>query len=579
VGAMRAALRDPEIVYRRRWFTLIVLCVSLMVIGLDNTILNVALPTLAKTTAKGGLGASASQLQWIVDGYTIVFAGLLLTAGSLGDKFGRYRALAIGLAIFGTGSALSAVASGAGMLIATRALMGIGGAFVMPSTLSILTNVFTDPKERGKAIGIWAGVSAIGIGAGPVVGGALLAHFWWGSVFLVNVPVVLAGLVLGYFLIPDSKDPSAPRLDPVGAVLSIAGLGTLLWAIIEAPSHGWGSTSIVTGFAVGAVVLVGFLVWELRSSHPMLDVRLFENPRFSAASGAITLTFMSLFGVVFLLTLYFQSVLGFSAIKAGAILVPMSIVMMVAAPSSTIWVSRFGNKRVVAAGMAVLVLTMLLFTTFETNSSLLYVIVVTALLGVGMGNIMAPATDSIMGSLPREKAGVGSAMNDTTRQVGGAVGVAVMGSILSSIYHSHMTAKLTGQGLPRAAIAPLSDSIGKTLGVLQSPQGKPFSGVVTPLAHQSFVSGMHAASFVAAGIIFVGMLGVLRWLPARPADEQPADDGFVPVPLPVFDELDEPVREHVGELVPAYVAIGDIVGVAELPASGFDGPGAIDDHR
>src|SRR3954447_2372622 len=266
------ALRDPETVYRRGGLTLLVLCISLVVITVDNTILNVAIPTLAHAKAAGGLGASASQLQWIVDSYTLVFAGLLLTAGSLGDRFGRYRCLAFGLAVFGIGSALSAFASGPTMLIMTRGLMGIGGAVIMPSTLSIITNVFTDPAERGKAIGIWAGVSALGIGLGPILGGVLLEHFWWGSIFIVNVPIVIAGLVLGYFLVPESKDPSHSALDPVGAVLSIAALGTILWAVIEAPGHGWGAPEIVGAFVVGAVLLGAFFAWELNSRHPMLDM-------------------------------------------------------------------------------------------------------------------------------------------------------------------------------------------------------------------------------------------------------------------------------------------------------------------
>jgi len=302
----RAALRDPDTVQARRWLTLLVLCISLIVITVDNTILNVAIPTLAHSKSDGGLGATASQLQWIVDAYTLVFAGLLLTAGSLGDRFGRYRFLALGLGVFGVGSAMSAFASGPTMLIMTRGLMGIGGACIMPSTLSIITNVFTDPAERGKAIGIWAGVSALGIGLGPILGGVLLEHFWWGSVFIVNVPIVVAGLVLGFFLIPESRDPNHSPLDPVGAVLSIGALGSLLWSIIEAPSHGWGSGVIVAGFVLGVVLLASFFVWELRTPNPMLNLRFFQNPRFSAASGAITLVFLSLFGTLFLLTQYLR---------------------------------------------------------------------------------------------------------------------------------------------------------------------------------------------------------------------------------------------------------------------------------
>src|SRR4051794_13864742 len=296
---MREALKDPDVVQDRRWLTLLVLCISLIVITLDNTILNVVLPTLSRATSEGGLGATASQLQWTVDAYTLVFAGLLLTAGSLGDRYGRYRFLTIGLAIFGLGSLLSAFASSANALIATRALMGVGGAFIMPSTLSIITNVFTVPAERGKAIGVWAGVSALGIGLGPITGGVLLAHFAWGSIFLVNVPIVIIGLIGGYFLVPESQDPSAPRLDLVGAVLSIVALASLLWAIIEAPTKGWTSTPIVAAGLVGILLFAGFLLWERWTPSPMLDLTFFRDPRFTVASGAIMLTFFALFGTIF----------------------------------------------------------------------------------------------------------------------------------------------------------------------------------------------------------------------------------------------------------------------------------------
>src|SRR5262245_34956490 len=284
--------------YERRWWILGVLCLSLLVIGLDNTILNVALPTLVRD-----LGASNSELQWIVDSYTLVFAGLLLTAGSLSDRYGRRSALGLGLVIFGVGSVLSAWAGpiaswlsdsgilaiqGATLLIFTRAFMGLGGALSMPSTLSILTNVFP-AQERGRAIGIWAGVSGLGIGLGPVVGGYLLNHFWWGSVFLVNVPVVIVAFIAGRLIIPNTKDPSAPRIDPVGAGLSIVGLVTLVYGLIEAPSHGWTSTYTMSFIGVGLLVLAAFVLWELRSDHPMLNVRFFENPRFSAANAAVTL--------------------------------------------------------------------------------------------------------------------------------------------------------------------------------------------------------------------------------------------------------------------------------------------------
>ena len=328
-------------------------------IVLDNTILNVAIPTLAKPKNVGGIGATASQLQWIVDSYTVVFAGLLLTAGSLGDRFGRYKMLVIGLSIFGGGSLLSALSDSPTTLIATRSLMGIGGACIMPSTLSILTNVFHDPTERRKAIGIWAGVAGLGA-LGPITGGFLLTHYWWGSVFLVNVPIVLAGLTAGYFLIPDSRDPSTPKLDPIGALLSIVGLGTVLWGVIEAPTNGWTSPEILLAFGIGAVILAGFIRWELTYASPMLNMHFFKDPRFSAASGAITLTFFTLFGTLFLMTQYLQVVRGFSALKAGLVLGPQALVMLVFAPMSSMWVGKFGNKRVVATGLGIVAGSLLL---------------------------------------------------------------------------------------------------------------------------------------------------------------------------------------------------------------------------
>lgn len=511
---MRAMLRDPDAAYRRRWATLLVLCLSLMVIGLDNTILNVAIPTLSRS-----LHASTSQLQWIVDSYTIVFAGLLLTAGSLGDRFGRYKALTVGLLLFGSGSVASAFATSANMLIATRAFMGIGGAFIMPATLSIITNVFTNPTERGKAIGIWAGVSALGIGFGPIAGGYLLSQFWWGSVFLVNVPVVIAGLILGYLLIPDSSDPTAPKLDPLGALLSIGGLAGVLFAVIEGPAYGWSSTSVLTGFAVGVVLLVAFVAWELWYSSPMLDVRFFENPRFTAASGAITLTFFTLFGSLFLLTQYLQSVLGYSTVKAGAVLLPQAAVLMIVAPSSPIFVRRVGNKVVVAFGLTVVAVAMVLFALLPVGAPMWQVIATTCVLGIGMGNVMAPATDSIMGSLPRNKAGVGSAVNDTTRQMGGAVGVAALGSVLSSGYRHSVSHAAAAQHLPAAVVKAIGDNVGQAVGVAQSGHAGPYAAAVTAIARQGFVSAFHTAALVGAFVVALAAVGVAIWLPAWATDE------------------------------------------------------------
>lgn len=287
------AQRVQSKAYDRRWAILAVLCFGLLVIVLDNSILNVALPTIQKD-----LNASSSDLQWIVDSYTLVFAGLLLTAGALGDKFGRRGAMQVGFILFGIGSVAPALATTSGQLISTRAFMGIGGALIMPATLSIITNVFP-PEERSKAIGVWAGTAGLGGALGPLTGGFLVQHFYWGSVFLVNIPIVTIGLIAGIFLIPTSKDPSAPRLDPVGAVLSIVGLAVLLFAIIEAPDNGWGSSQTLLYGGMGIGLLIVFGIWEAKSDHPMLDVTFFKKARFTAAAGAITLVFFSMFGSLF----------------------------------------------------------------------------------------------------------------------------------------------------------------------------------------------------------------------------------------------------------------------------------------
>ncbi len=528
---MRARLKDPAYVNERRWMALVVICVGLMVITLDNTILNVAIPTLARPASQGGLGASTSQLQWIVDGYTIVFAGLLLTAGSLGDRFGRYKLLTIGLIVFGTGSFLSAMAVSPTMLMATRALMGVGGACIMPATLSIITNIFTNPVERAKAIGVWAGVSALGVGLGPITGGILLSHFWWGSVFLVNVPIAIVALIFGFFFIPDSRDPNAPKLDPLGAVLSIAALATLLWAIIEAPTNGWGSTETLAGLAVGFGLIGGFLWWELHYESPMLDIHFFKNPRFSAASGAISLTFFALYGTIFLLTQYLQSVLGYSTVEAGAVLLPQAAVLMTTAPLSALVVQRIGNKLVVGTGLILVSASLFAFQVLNPASSVWAVIGVTVLMGIGMGNVMAPATDSIMGSLPRSKAGVGSAMNDTTRQVGGAVGVAVLGSILTSAYSTNIGQALAGK-VPPSLIGSLDNNVSDAVALARSaPAAHPYTTTIVSAAHSSFMSGLHEATTLAGFVTVVAAACVFLWLPARARDEEPvaagASDGHV----------------------------------------------------
>src|SRR5438477_973882 len=338
-------------VHQRRWWILGVLCLSLLIIVVDNSILNVALPTLARPESQGGLDATTSQLQWMVDAYTLVFAGLLLTAGSLGDRFGRRGALNVGLVIFGGASTVAAFAGGVNALVAARAVMGVGAALIMPATLSILTNVFTDARERAIAIALWSAVAGVAVALGPVSGGFLLDHFWWGSVFIINAPVVVVALVAGRMLVPTSRDPAAPRIDWGGAALSIVGLTALVWAIIEAPERGWTSSAVVAGFALAIVVLAAFVRWELRREEPMLDLRFFTNPRFTAASAAITLIAFALFGFIFMATQYLQFILGYSAFSAGVHTLPFAGAVILTAPLSSKLVERYGTKLVVTFGL------------------------------------------------------------------------------------------------------------------------------------------------------------------------------------------------------------------------------------
>ncbi|TMK55436.1 MAG: MFS transporter [Actinobacteria bacterium] len=464
----------------RRWIALLVLCPSLMVIGIDNTILNVALPTLVRD-----LHASNSQLQWIVDSYILVFAGLLLTAGSLGDRFGRRGALSVGLALFGASSAAAAFASSAN------------------------EHGFTEPKERGRAIGIWAGVAGIGIAVGPILGGALLGRFWWGSIFLVNVPVAFGALILGRFFLPTSKDPSAPRLDPIGAALSMAALSALLWAIIGAPARGWASAGTL-GFLLLAFAVLGlFAAWELHTDHPMLDVSFFRNPRFTVASLAITSGFFAISGALFLVTQLLQSVMGYNTLQAGLRIAPIAVVLIIGGPLSPRLVERFGTKRMVAFGLCTAACGLVLLGSVGIDSPYLLVLGGLVTMALGMSMTMAPATESIMGSLPREKAGVGSAVNDTTRQTGGALGVAVLGSILASGYQSHLHVSLRG-----ADAVTARSSVGAAVQLGERISGR-VGHTVIDVARSAYVHGMHLSFLVGAAILVCGAVLAIAFLPAR----------------------------------------------------------------
>jgi len=519
---LRSPVMDEATVARRRWWTLAILNLSLFAIIMDNTILNVALPTLAKD-----LHASGSQLQWIVDSYVLVFAGLLLSAGALGDRFGRRGALSAGLVVFGAGSVFAMTVESASMLITARAVMGVGGALIMPATLSILTNVFTEPKERAKAIAMWASVGGLAVALGPVTGGWLLEHFSWSAVFAINIPIAVVALVAGRMVVPTSRDPETPPLDVPGAILSILGLGSLVWAIISAGEKGWTGSGPLTGFAVAAVATGLFIAWERRTPYPMLDISFFKNRRFTAASLGVMLGYFAMFGALFLMSQLLQFVLGYSALDAGIRLLPFALSMSVFATVSTKLVDRFGTKLVVVGGMGIVAVGLLWAASLGHGSTYLDYLPAMVLMGTGIALTWAPTTESIMGSLPAAKAGVGSAVNDTVREVGGALGVAVLGSVLASQY-TGAVASSTAE-LPAEAGHVAGDSLGGAVVVAQQIGGSAGANLLDA-AQAAYIDGFGLALTIAAFVAFAGAAVAAIWLPARAS--QPAAE-------PVFDEVEE----------------------------------------
>jgi EmrB/QacA subfamily drug resistance transporter len=483
--------------------------VSLLIVSLDSTILNIALPTLVKV-----LHATDSQLQWIVDTYACVFAGLLLVAGSIGDRVGRKTVVCTGLAIFAAGSAGSAFSTSVSTLIAARSVMGLGAACIMPATLSIITDVFRDPDEQARAIGFWSATTGLGIAIGPIAGGWLLAHYWWGSVFLINVPIAVLGLAAALWLVPQSSDPDHHPIDVLGALLSATGLALLLWSIIEAPVHGWHSGLVLGSGAAAVVILVGFVGWERHTSHPMLLLEPFTNRRFSVAMAAVALAVFALMGALFVLTQYLQFSLGFSALDAGIRILPIAAVLAVAAATSTLLDRLLGTKVVVATGLGVVAAGLWQLTTTTTVEGFGHALIGMVLLGLGAGLIIAPATASVMASLPRERAGIGSATNSTALQVGGAFGVAVIGSVLSSRYQASMTPVLAGHAVPAAAATAILGSIGGALTVARIAGGS-LGAELAAAARHAFVDGMDVALLVGAIVVAASMILVAVALPAR----------------------------------------------------------------
>jgi DHA2 family integral membrane protein (MFS transporter) len=512
--------RVPEAVHRRRWAILGVLMLSLLIVVLDNSILNVAIKTIS-TPAPTGLGATQSELEWAINAYTLVFAGLLFTAGLAGDRLGRKKALLAGLVVFGAGSALAAESGSPDQLIAFRALMALGAAFVMPATLAVLMNVF-EREEQPKAIGIWAGGVGLAIAIGPITGGVLLDHFWWGSVFLINVPIVITALVLMTWLVPDSRDPNPGRMDPVGVVLSVIGLVLLVYGIIKGGQLAdFTDTKVLATISAGLAVLAFFVVFEKRSDHPSIDVTYFKSKVFSSAIAAISLVFFALMGVTFFSVFYIQSVRGYSPLQAGLLMLPLAAAQLIFAPRARLLVDRLGNKATTTAGMLVVAATLAAFAALKADTPLWILEVVFFLMGTGMAHIMTPTSVVIMQALPREKAGSASALSNTFRQVGGALGIAVLGSVLSTAYRDGIQDKLTF--LPAGVRHTAGESIEATLGVASKlgPKGR----ALVPSANDAFLHAMHVTALWGAAVAVIGAVVVALFLPgktpARTGREEP----------------------------------------------------------
>ncbi|SCL29872.1 MFS transporter [Micromonospora inyonensis] len=520
----------------RRWPILGVTVVSLLLVVMDSTILNVALRTLADPVH--GLGASQAELAWAVNSYTLVFAGLLFSLGVLGDRYGRRRFLLAGLAVFGLGSLLSAYAGDPTQLVLARAVMGLGGAAIMPATLSVIAGVF-DPRERPRAIGYWSASVGLAVAAGPVLGGVLLAHFWWGSVFLVNVPVALAGLVAGALLVPESRDPRPGWIDLPGVALSVVGLVTLTWGVIDGGEHGFDRPVVWAAVLTGLAVLVAFGWHERRTAHPALDVRLFRVSRFAVPVALVGLVFFAGAGVMFVSAFHLQLVRGHSPLHTGLLFLPLALTQLVLAPRSAALVRRYGTRVVCGGGLGLVGIALAGWALVDATTPTWVVAVLLGIQGAGMAHITAPATESVLAALPREKAGVGSAVGNTVRQVGAALGVSVLGAVLGAVYRARVT-PATG-ALPDGVREAAEGSLAGAYAVA------PRLGDATALlatADRAFVAALHVVALIAAAVTGVGLLAVLRWMPGRPAV---APDPACPEPGPLDQGHPEPVHPDPAE--------------------------------
>ncbi|KQU28524.1 transporter [Rhodococcus sp. Leaf225] len=500
---------------------LLVLCAATLAISLATTAINVALPSLALD-----LSADNRALQWIVDAYNLLFATFVLAFGSLSDRYGRKGALVLGLSVFGGGAVGASFAESSGQLIAWQGVMGLGAAFVYPTTLSILSNVFTERAEKARAIGIWGATTGVGVACGPILGGWLLEHFWWGSVFLALAAGAAVAVLVSVAVITTSRDPATPRIDHGGLVLSVLAVGSLVFTVIEAPEHGWSSVTTLVGFVTAAALFIGLVLWERRQDDPMINVSLFANMRFTAASASVTFAYFALFGFIFLISQYFQLVRGFGPLDTGVKFIPVAASIAVGSVLGTVLALRIGNKLVVAGGLVLFSGAFLWISTVSEYTS--YLEIALQMIPLGLGLTSAPATEAIMGAVTPEKAGIGSGMNDATREVGGTLGVAVIGSVYASLYVSSLSDSDVVRALPAEVRGIAGESVGQAVVVSEQIRAGGDSGLaqsVTDAANSAFLDGLAAGSYVAAGVTAVGAVVAAIFLPSRPRTTDESTSG------------------------------------------------------
>jgi EmrB/QacA subfamily drug resistance transporter len=501
-----AANDTPAAPPARRGLILAAVCLSAFAINIDTTIINVALPSLTRQ-----LHAGTTDLQWIVDGYSLSFSALVLAAGSLGDRYGRRPALLTGLIGFAIASAIGAVCANPSQLIATRFVMGTFAALIFPTTLSVITNAYPDRKERAAAIGAWGAVTGLAVAVGPVTGGLLLQAFSWPSVFIALVPVALVAAVAVFAVVPESRDPATPPVDRPGLLTASVAIGSLVYTIIEAPGRGWASTPSLVGFAIAILSAIAFVLIERDSPHPMLDVKLFRTPAFAAASGSVTIAFFALFGFIFLITQYFQFIRGYGTLSTGVRILPVALSLGLFSVLGANLAARLGTRAIVCTGLVLLAGAFAWIAQDSPTLPYPVIAIQQVMMGSAMGLITTPATESILSVLPPAKAGVGSAVNDATRETGGTLGVAIIGSVYASLYTTHLTTAT--HGLLHTALAAARRSVGAGYAIADRAPAAIGHQLIAHV-QSAFMAGLHAGCYVAAGACAVGYLGALA-LPGR----------------------------------------------------------------